>query len=80
MRHLQYALAYADTDLPQYRQRIAEVQQVLRKVPLPERVYASLKQQAGEQLNAGLDLRHQVGPAFDVVYQSSPGFRQGRVS
>lgn len=77
MRHLQYALAYADTDLPQYRQRIAEVQQVLRKVPLPERVYASLKQQAGEQLNAGLDLRHQVGPAFDVVYHSSPGFRQG---
>lgn len=77
MRHLKYALTYADTDLPQYSQRLAQVQQVLRKVPLPERVYASLKQQAGEQLNAGLDLRHQVGPAFDVVYQSSPGLRQG---
>ena len=73
MRHLKYALAYADADLPQYRQRIADVQQVLRKVPLPERVYASLRQQAGEQLHAGLDLRHQVGPAFDVVYQSSIG-------
>ncbi|MEN5300976.1 type VI secretion system membrane subunit TssM [Pseudomonas sp. TWI628] len=77
MRHLKYALAYADADLPQYRQRIAEVQQVLRKVPLPERVYASLKQQAGEQLHTGLDLRHQVGPAFDVVYQASSGSRKG---
>lgn len=76
MRHLKYALAYADTDLPQYRQRIAEVQQTLRRVPLAERVYASLKQQAGEQLHSGLDLRHQVGPAFDVVYQSSAGARQ----
>jgi len=77
MQHLKYALAYADTDLPQYRQRVSEVQQALRKLPLPERVYAGLKQQAHEQLNAGLDLRHQVGPAFDVVYQSSSGAGQG---
>lgn len=77
MRHLKYAMAYADTELPQYKQRIAEVQQTLRRVPLPERVYASLKQQAGEQLHAGLDLRHQVGPAFDVVYQPAVGARQG---
>lgn len=77
MRHLKYALAYADTDLPQYSQRIAEVQQVLRKVPPPERVYASLKRQAGEQLHTGLDLRRQVGPAFDVVYQSSGSSRKG---
>ena len=34
MRHLKYALAYDDADLPQYRQRIAEVQQTLRRVPL----------------------------------------------
>ncbi|MBK4995132.1 type VI secretion system membrane subunit TssM [Pseudomonas sp. S37] len=69
-------MAYADTELPQYNQRIAEVQQILRKLPLPERVYASLKQQAAKQLHTGLDLRHQVGPAFDVVYQSSAGARQ----
>lgn len=69
MRHLKYALAYADTDLPQFRQRIAEVQQVLRKVPLQQRVYSSLKQQAEEHLHAGLDLRGQVGPVFDVVYR-----------
>ncbi|MFJ4453967.1 type VI secretion system membrane subunit TssM [Pseudomonas sp. NPDC089392] len=77
MLHLKYALAYADTELPQYQQRVAEVQQVLRKVPLPQRVYAGLKQQAEEQLHAGLDLRHQVGPAFDVVYQSASGSTQG---
>jgi len=76
VQHLKYALAYADTELPQYNQRIAEVQQVLRKVPLPERVYASLKQQAGEQLHTGLDLRQQVGPAFDVVYQSTGSSRK----
>ncbi|MCE0777922.1 MULTISPECIES: type VI secretion system membrane subunit TssM [unclassified Pseudomonas] len=77
MRHLKYALAYADADLPQYRQRIAEVQQTLRRVPLAERVYASLKQQAEEQLHTGLDLRNQVGPAFDVVYQSAGRSRKG---
>lgn len=77
MRHLKYALAYADTELPQFRQRVAEVQQGLRGLPLPERVYASLKHQAADQLNAGLDLRHQVGPAFDVVYRSSVSGRQG---
>jgi len=77
MQHLQYALAYADADLPQYRQRISDVQQMLRKVPLPQRVYAGLKQQAQEQLHPGLDLRHQVGPAFDVVYQPSSGSSQG---
>ncbi|MGC7836922.1 type VI secretion system membrane subunit TssM [Pseudomonas wayambapalatensis] len=77
MRHLKYAMAYADTELPQYNQRIAEVQQILRKAPLPERVYASLKQQAGEQLPTGLDLRQQVGPTFDVVYQSPVGVRHG---
>ncbi|PMZ99059.1 MULTISPECIES: type VI secretion system membrane subunit TssM [unclassified Pseudomonas] len=77
MRHLKYALAYADTDLPQYSQRVAVAQAALRKVPLPERVYAGLKQQAGEQLHIGLDLRHQVGPAFDVVYQPSMSARKG---
>ncbi|RWU19106.1 type VI secretion system membrane subunit TssM [Pseudomonas alkylphenolica] len=71
MLHLQYALAYADADLPQYREQVAEVQQALRKVPLPQRVYAALKQQAQEQLHTGLDLRNQVGPVFDIVYRPS---------
>lgn len=75
MRHLQYALAYADTDLSQFRQRVSEVQESLREVPLPQRVYTSLKQNAQDQLRNGLDLRNQVGPAFDVVYQPSSDAR-----
>ena len=71
MRHLHYAMAYADTDLPQYRLRVSEIQRTLRELPLPQRVYNALKQQAQEQLHGNLDLRNQVGPAFDVVYQSS---------
>ncbi|WP_434773546.1 type VI secretion system membrane subunit TssM [Pseudomonas entomophila] len=73
MRHLNYALAYADTDLSPYRARVAQVQQTLREVPLAQRVYASLKQQAQAHVQSGLNLRHQVGPAFDMVFQSSDG-------
>ncbi|MDF0729262.1 type VI secretion system membrane subunit TssM [Pseudomonas entomophila] len=80
MRHLKYALAYADTDLAQFRQQVSEVQDILRKVPMPQRVYARLKQQADEQLHAGLDIRNQVGPAFDVVYRSTSGATQGNAS
>lgn len=70
MSHLSYALEYADTDLPQYRERVAQVQQVLRKIPMQQRVYMALKQQAEEHMHKGLDLRNEVGPAFDVVYRS----------
>ncbi|MDH0648578.1 type VI secretion system membrane subunit TssM [Pseudomonas sp. GD03858] len=76
MRHLEYALAYADADLSPYRRQASEVQQALRAMPMPQRVYASLKQQAHEQLHAGLDIRSQVGPAFDMVYQPVAGATQ----
>lgn len=69
MGHLGYALKYADADLPQYRERIAQVQQQLRQLPMAERVYMSLKQDALERLNRPLDLRSEVGPAFDIVYR-----------
>lgn len=72
-RHLAYALQYADTELPQYRERIAQVQQVLRKVPLQQRVYMTLKQQAQDRLHGSLDLRQEIGPAFDVVYRPVAG-------
>lgn len=75
MRHLQYALAYADADLQVYSRRIEEVQQALRKVPLQQRLYSSLKHQAQEDLRSGLDLRQQVGPAFDVIYQPNEHLR-----
>ena len=69
MEHLRYALAYADADLSQHRERVSEIQNALRGVPLAQRVYASLKQQADERLHGGVDIRHQVGPAFELVYQ-----------
>ncbi|WDY59993.1 type VI secretion system membrane subunit TssM [Pseudomonas sp. PSKL.D1] len=69
MSHLTYALAYADAELPQFRQPVSEVQQSLREVPLAQRVYDNLKRQSLSDLHAGLDLRKQVGPAFDSIYQ-----------
>lgn len=72
-RHLAYALQYADTDLPQYRQRITQVQQLLREIPLQQRVYMTLKQQAQDRLHGSLDLRQEIGPAFDVIYRPVSG-------
>lgn len=68
MGHLKYALAYADVELPAYRQVVGEAQQQLRKLPLAQRVYIALKQQARDQLHGELDLRNEIGPAFDIVY------------
>ncbi|MGO4501325.1 type VI secretion system membrane subunit TssM [Dyella sp. 2YAF14] len=70
MRHLDYAMKYVDAELPQYRERVAEVQQDLRQIPTPQRVYMGMQQQAGDTLHAPLDLRREIGPAFDVVYQA----------
>ncbi len=69
MRHLDYAMKYADTLLPQFQQRVSVVQRDLRQIPLPQRVYMTMRRQAGEFLRAPLDLRNEIGPAFDVVYQ-----------
>jgi len=72
MDHLGYAMRYARADLPQYRARVAELQQQLRQIPVPQRVYMALRAQAGEALRTPLDLRSEVGPAFDIVYKPLP--------
>ena len=69
MRHLTYALSYADVELPEHRELIALTQQQLRKLPMAQRVYMTLRQQAQERLHGELDLRNEIGPAFDVVYR-----------
>ncbi|WP_454724743.1 MULTISPECIES: type VI secretion system membrane subunit TssM [Cupriavidus] len=69
MRHLDYAMKYAAARLPQYQERVAAVQHELRQIPLPQRVYMTMRRQAGESLRAPLDLRNEIGPAFDIVYQ-----------
>lgn len=69
MHHLDYALQYADTNLPQ-QAAVVQAQRELRRIPLQQRVYMALKQQAEQQgAQAPLDLRNEVGPAFDIVFQ-----------
>ncbi|MFG6110532.1 type VI secretion system membrane subunit TssM [Stenotrophomonas nematodicola] len=81
MRHLDYAMKYVDTDLPQYRQMVAEVQAELRQVPLPQRVYATMKRDASAVLPAPLDLHGEIGPVFDILYrQPEPAAAQAGAS
>ncbi|HCF6898422.1 TPA: type VI secretion system membrane subunit TssM [Pseudomonas aeruginosa] len=68
-RHLDYAMKYADADLPQYRGRVAELQRQLRQIPMPQRVYMSMRRQAGQALRTPLELRSEIGPAYDVIYK-----------
>ncbi len=70
-RHLDYAMKYADVSLPQYSARASEVQQQLRQIPLPQRIYIAMHSQAGEALRTPLDLRNEIGPAYDIVYQAT---------
>ncbi|PPA75118.1 type VI secretion system membrane subunit TssM [Achromobacter spanius] len=79
MRHLDYAMKYADAELPQHQARIADVQQRLRQLPMPQRVYMTMREQAGKILHSPLDLRHEVGPAFDILYKdpAAPGSTAG---
>ncbi|MEL1266387.1 type VI secretion system membrane subunit TssM [Pseudoxanthomonas putridarboris] len=69
MNHLSYAMKYVDADLPQYRTMVAQVQTELRQVPLPQRVYATMKRDSATVLPASLDLRSEIGPVFDILYR-----------
>ncbi|MFK1553239.1 type VI secretion system membrane subunit TssM [Pseudomonas aeruginosa] len=69
MRHLDYAMKYADTRLPQYQARVSTIQRQLRQIPLPQRVYMTMRRESGASLRSPLDLRSEIGPAFDIVYQ-----------
>ncbi|MBN3838518.1 MULTISPECIES: type VI secretion system membrane subunit TssM [Burkholderia] len=69
LSHLDYAMKYADARLPQYQERMSAVQRELRAIPLPQRVYMTMRRQAGTSLRAPLDLRNEIGPAYDIVYE-----------
>ncbi|MHA6198497.1 type VI secretion system membrane subunit TssM [Pseudomonas wadenswilerensis] len=81
MRHLDYAMKYVDTQLPLYQQRVAAAQQHLRQIPLPERVYMTLRHEVGASQRSPLDLRNEIGPAFDILYQNvqEEGSDNGRI-
>jgi len=70
MHHLRYAMKYVDADLPQYAPKVAELQAELRQVPLPQRVYATMKRDAAAVLPAPLDLRSEIGPVYNILYRA----------
>lgn len=76
MQHLEYAMKYTQADLPQYRKLVARVQQLLRQIPLHQRVYMTMKDESQERLRAPLDLRNEIGPAFDIVFEPAEGISE----
>lgn len=81
MHHLEYALKYTDIShdrsikvrkaeetLSPYDSLILKAQKDLEIMPMEQRVYRSLKQHGITTLGASLDLRIEVGPAFDLIF------------
>lgn len=81
MQHLQYAMKHTDLNkkrsdgdenaesiLKPYDSLVAEVQTSLNKMPVEQRVYRNLKQNASSVLGAPLNLPRTIGPIFDVVF------------
>lgn len=68
LRHLDYALKYTHADLPQHRSVIVAAQAELRQTPLAQRVYNAVKREAQWRMPVPLDLRTEIGPGFDLVY------------
>ncbi|MDF5864615.1 ImcF-related family protein [Pseudomonas aeruginosa] len=78
MSHLDYAMRFADTQLPQYKNQLTAVQRELRMVPMPQRVYMTMRHQAGQMMRTPLDLRNEIGPAFDIVFQPDAASAAGK--
>ncbi len=70
MIHLDYALDFAEADLPQFKSLVKAVQRDLRQTPLSQRVYQGIKQDAYAELHNPVDLRQRVGPSFDLIYKN----------
>ena len=84
MEHLEYALKHTDlytyrvtgiveaeNVLKPYDDLIASVQHEMRKIPLEQRVYRSMKQNAAATLGLPLELNIETGPVFDLVYSNN---------
>lgn len=81
MQHLKYAMKHTDLHnkrehgdeiaegiLKPYDSLVATVQTSLNKMPVEQRVYRNLKQNASGVLGAPLNLPAAIGPIFDVVF------------
>lgn len=84
MGHLDYAMDHTDLEslrkegdpqaiaaLKPYDSLIGDVQLRLSQIPVAQRVYRNLQQSAALVLGAPLELPKQVGPIYNVVFDSS---------
>lgn len=83
MEHLQYAMKHTDLQMKRdkgdeaaeivlrpYDRLVADAQTVLNKMPVEQRVYRNLKQNASGVLGAPLNLATSIGPIYDVVFST----------
>lgn len=68
LSHFSYAMDNVETDLGKFDSFIRRKQHELKQTPLERRVYRGIKQQANAELYFKMDLRNQIGPAFDFIY------------
>ncbi len=78
MVHLDYAMDHVQADLPAFKHWLKETQKELLTIPLPDRVYRTLKQNATSEFASPLDLRLAIGPAFDIIYKHENERRRPR--
>lgn len=69
MTHLDYAMDHVGAELPRFKRWVRDTQSELLTIPLPDRVYRTMKQNAAAEFSAPLDIRTEIGPAFDVIYK-----------
>ncbi|AGH81618.1 IcmF-like protein [Psychromonas sp. CNPT3] len=80
--HLDYAMQHTDLQgarqqgdkdalyvLQPYDSLVAKNQRALSVLPIAERVYRNLKKEAISVLGAPLDLRNNIGPVFNLVFE-----------
>ena len=72
MNHLDYALDYVSISLPALQGVVVSAQQDLSRIPISQRVYQGIVQRANTELPNRVDLRQSIGPAFDLIYKTSP--------
>ncbi len=72
LMHLDYAMDYVESDLPEYAEEVRQAQNELGELPAPQRVYQIIKQRSEIELNRGVDIRQHMGEAFNTIYQHHP--------
>ncbi|MGL4668297.1 MAG: type VI secretion system membrane subunit TssM [Saezia sp.] len=73
MSHLEYAMRYAQSELPHWDAKIGDVQEKLSRIPMQQRVYMSMKASSRDVLVRPLSLRNEVGLSFDMVFKPVRG-------